>query len=215
MANATTRLFVAGILMVLPAVAAKASRASRDNACTAPTVTIYLEHTMRMNAVEETRAVYVASRAFQSIGVLLKWREGTPTPEAIESHCGEIIELQIDPVAPRGRTLEAAAYATPGASSGTRIHIFYDRVKELAPNVPNLYGYVLAHEIGHVLQRMARHSAEGIMKARWDGSDYNSMGVYALRFTLEDAALIRDRAKPNRGARSLPSGSDGSGASDQ
>ena len=30
-----------------------------------------------------------------------------------------------------------------------------------------LLGHVLAHEIGHVLQGVARHSATGVMKGRW------------------------------------------------
>jgi hypothetical protein len=147
-------------------------------------------------------AIHVANRAFQGTGVHLSWRRDGPAAEPIEANCGEIIELQIDPVAARGYHRNAMAYATPMAASGTRIHIFYDRVSESAANAPNLLGYVLAHEIGHVLQGVARHSGDGIMKAHWDGHDQNLMAAYELRFTPEDAALILDGAKPNRGTTS-------------
>jgi hypothetical protein len=72
----------------------------------------------------------------------------------------------------------------------------------MARHVRNLYGYVLAHEIGHVLQGQARHSGEGIMKGHWDGGDYDLMGVYKLRFSSEDTTLILDRARANRGVAS-------------
>ena len=208
MEKVTTRLVLMGFLMLPPTVAATPGRPSRagadmsHDACSAPSASIYLTHTIRVRAFEENRAIYVATRAFQSIGVRLKWRGGTPTLEALGSGCDQIIELRIDPRAPESYSPEAMAYATPRATSGTRIHIFYDRVSKQSPNVPNFYGYVLAHEIAHVLQGKARHSGEGIMKPHWAGSDYNLMGIYGLMFTDEDAALILDHAKANRGVLS-------------
>jgi hypothetical protein len=209
MEKVTTRLVLAGLLMLPPVGAAKAGGSSSaeaamsNDACSATTASIYLKDTMRVRAFEENRAIYVASRAFQSIGVRLMWRQGTP-PKPLEGGCDQIIELQIDLVAPESYPPSTMAYATPRATSGTRIHVFYDRVSRLSPDAPNLFGYVLAHEIAHVLQGKARHSGEGIMKPHWDGSDYSLMGVYGLRFTDEDAALILNHAKANRGVVSSP-----------
>ena len=100
----------------------------------------------------------------------------------------------------------ALAVAMPYADSGARIVIFYDRVDPLvrghgAPQATVL-GYVLAHEIAHVLQGIARHSETGIMRARWTNNDFKQMGAKVLLFTPEDVQLIRQRLAP----RDAPAG---------
>jgi hypothetical protein len=81
----------------------------------------------------------------------------------------------------------AMAYALP--YSRTTIVVFYDRVQAAA--VPPLLAHVLAHEITHVLEGLAVHSATGIMKAKWTSKDYVEMRRRALQFTDEDVILIR------------------------
>jgi hypothetical protein len=44
-----------------------------------------------------------------------------------------------------------------------------------------LLGYVLAHEIGHVLEGLVRHSGAGVMKASWNRAD--STGCHFTRPT--------------------------------
>jgi hypothetical protein len=51
----------------------------------------------------------------------------------------------------------------------------------------------MAHEIGHVLQGVNRHSESGVMKANWTDIDFESMTFEPLRFTPEDARLILAR----------------------
>ena len=64
------------------------------------------------------------------------------------------------------RTL-ALAVALP--FEGIHIEIFYDRIRAAEGFVPPDYlGHVLAHEITHILQSVARHSDSGLMKAHWD-----------------------------------------------
>jgi hypothetical protein len=46
----------------------------------------------------------------------------------------------------------------------------------------SLLGYVWAHEIGHVLEGVVRHSGEGILKARWNLYDHALMGAEVLNF---------------------------------
>ncbi|MGC4048906.1 MAG: hypothetical protein QM757_05210 [Paludibaculum sp.] len=86
---------------------------------------------------------------------------------------------------------EALAFAQPYGDG--RIVVFHDRVRQRAwPSLtPTLLGYVLAHEIGHILQGVERHSDTGIMKSRWLYGDYKSMAMDRLSFTPEDAAMIR------------------------
>src|SRR5208282_5160871 len=90
------------------------------------------------------------------------------------------LAVEIVPHAPASFSDVALAMAMPYADSGVRIVIFYDRVEPLlrghhAPEA-TILGYVLAHEIGHVLQGIARHSEAGIMRACWTDNDFKQMG---------------------------------------
>jgi len=86
----------------------------------------------------------------------------------------------------------ALAYALP--YEGVHLQIFYDRLLGAGSrdvNSGNLLAYALAHEIGHILQGVARHSDSGIMKARWEKTDYMWMRFGMLRFSDEDVRLIQ------------------------
>ena len=105
-------------------------------------------------------------------------------------------------------TGDTPATLLPGALASAlpyeRIHIrvFLDRVKEaVGPGaMPFLLGHVLAHELGHLLQGIDRHSETGVMKAQWDLDDYKRMVSSPLAFTDEDVILIH-RGMDGRAAR--------------
>jgi hypothetical protein len=105
------------------------------------------------------------------------------------------IAAEIVPHAPADFSEVALATARPYAESGVRIVIFYDRVVPLlrwkhAPQA-TILGYVLAHEIAHVLQGIARHSTTGIMRVRWTENDFMQMGLGVFSFTNEDIQLMQ------------------------
>jgi len=52
-------------------------------------------------------------------------------------------------------------------------------------------GHVMAHEIVHILEGVARHSSEGVMKARWSDHDCAELTSKPLPFAAEDLELIR------------------------
>jgi len=130
----------------------------------------------------------MASDIFKKIGVRLTW------------HRGEL---------PAGRsafgihTVEhAPASATPGAlaasrltdAAGVEITVYQDRVQRFLDGHPSLTGvaagYVLAHELAHAMQGVARHSESGILKAQWSGEDFTEMIYHKLVFTSYDVELI-------------------------
>jgi hypothetical protein len=86
------------------------------------------------------------------------------------------------------------AMALPYGDSNVRIVIFYDRVQSVLRSVcvapTAVFGHVLAHELGHVLEGVDRHSKTGVMKARWSKSDFDQMGKGPLEFAPEDVELI-------------------------
>lgn len=130
------------------------------------------------------RAEAIASKIFAKIGVRIEWRELSNCPP-------RAIQIQLSEKAPEGQLPSALAYAHP--FDGTRITVFLDRVKDVVapPTVPYLLGHVIAHEVGHILQGMTRHSETGVMKAHWSREDYHRMTWQPLDFTEQDIALIK------------------------
>ena len=124
------------------------------------------------------RAERTAARILASIGVAVKFRAGAerkPNREGAFS-----IELQLDAKAPAHFHSGAMAYALPFGLSGTRIHVYCDRVRSAWPDTGagTVLGHVMAHEIAHVLEGASRHSAEGVMKARWGKPGLPPDGVW-------------------------------------
>jgi len=132
------------------------------------------------------QAQAVASQIFGRIGVRIDWQ---PDQRCYAS--GDRIAITLFNDTPAGEHPGEFAYSMP--YEGTRIVVFYDRLQTslTTARVPSVLGHVLAHEIGHVLQGISRHSASGIMKAKWEARDYVEMRGNTLRFTEDDVSLIR------------------------
>jgi hypothetical protein len=50
------------------------------------------------------------------------------------------------------------------------------------PSLARAAGYVLAHEVEHTMQGVARHSESGILKAHWSTEDFKEMTYHKLAF---------------------------------
>jgi hypothetical protein len=129
-------------------------------------------------------AEQTASKMFAEAGVTIDWRRGVagcPAP-------GILISLSSQ--APADVPPDALAYALP--YDGSHIVIFYDRLqRRVRPaEISSLLAHVLVHEITHILQGINRHSPRGVMKAHWNGPDYQAMRWKPLSFTPEDIDLI-------------------------
>ena len=122
-------------------------------------------------------------KIFSKLGVGIEWKTR-------ESGCRTIQMLFDQPAV--GAHGEALAYALPFEKTGPRVFIFYTRVAALSSSAEggaNL-GYVIAHEIGHILEGQARHSERGVMKASWDRQDFSQMAQQQLAFAQEDTEWI-------------------------
>jgi len=91
----------------------------------------------------------------------------------------------------------AMAYSHPYAQGGSCVTIFMDRLRTMTGNNPSigaaLLGHVLAHEMGHVLQGVNRHSETGLLKERWSTEEINAMPWQHLQFTENDKLLILNK----------------------
>ena len=92
----------------------------------------------------------------------------------------------------------ALGFALPEATFGPHVSIHYDRVYALAKLIhaarSAILGAAIAHEIGHVLLGPAKHSTNGLMKARWSGEDLQRATQGQLMFTPVECAGIRQGA---------------------
>jgi len=155
----------------------------------AAAVTIYMENGAVAPAPVLSRAERMAAGMFAAVGVEVRFRTGTAPDLASGS---EAIEVRLDRYAPEDREPWALAYAAPYRKSGARVHIFYGRVRSVRGEAmaATVLSHVLAHEITHILEGVSRHSASGILKARWDERDFSAMATHPLRFAPEDIGLL-------------------------
>jgi hypothetical protein len=175
---------------VVVGIAMAAGRSAQAEECT---VTAYVRAGFTWSALVR-RAEGRATGMFREIGVAVRFRNGVADrANAADDACGTPIVLIIDSEAGGQPASEhALAYATPYSKSGTSIHIFMDRIGSgRNPYFETvLLAHVLVHELTHVLEGIARHSEDGIMKARWNSLDEKLMRSHPLPFTALDVDLI-------------------------
>lgn len=151
-----------------------------------------LESSPRVDWAVLSRARLVAAGILAPAGVDLQWNRKSPAMP-----CGRpAIVIGFAENTPTQLLPGAMAYALPYAGGGTRITLFLDRMAPLfrlanGSQAGILLGHVLAHEITHVLQGIARHGASGLMKARFSESDFQQMLIRPIPLTPDDTRLIQ------------------------
>jgi hypothetical protein len=144
-------------------------------------VTVFMDNGNLVPFFVRLQAERLASIMFAEIGVTLNFR--TATPEASET---EVIVIEFRDGTPAG--LLPGAWANARAYEGVHIRIFWDRLQFRCSQ--QLLAHVMVHEITHILQGVSRHSAEGIMNARWTVQERSALERRPLQFTDEDVELI-------------------------
>jgi len=129
-------------------------------------------------------AEQVAGEVYRDIGITLDWSDN-------ECHAGDgafavnITRRDLAGILVSDHTL---GFAESGNRDAT---VLYDRVKKFARryhvNCGVMLGYVIAHELGHLLLPPKSHSAAGVMKGM---IDLQLASERQLRFTGEQGALI-------------------------
>ncbi|MEO8370486.1 MAG: hypothetical protein ABI806_14985 [Candidatus Solibacter sp.] len=133
------------------------------------------------------RAQVIVAKLFIDAGVRVEWL----SVKQCESAPTGAIFLLLEADGPKNFKPGALGYALPYGSA-TAVHIFYGRIHNDHPaDFVLVLGHAMAHEIGHVLQGIARHSDSGIMKPLWTSREYGEMRVGQLRFAAEDVHLIQ------------------------
>jgi hypothetical protein len=140
---------------------------------------------------------------YSEVGLTVKW--SLPRPQITgcsKKPLHRTIVVALSWHTPDGLYPAAFASSNPYSVEGPCVTVFMDRLKDMAALQPLttsfLLGHVLAHEMGHVLQGIARHSETGVLKERWSQLEIEAMWNKPLRFTDYDAALMLE------GIRVLP-----------
>jgi hypothetical protein len=166
-----------------------------------PDVLVYVDNSILVPSDVMLGAKETASRMFAGIGLRVEWTVHPPAParEPAGTGCSsvqpEVFVIRMTSEASEPGTAEALGYALPYSRNGTRITVFYGGLLQaILPQrrlASALLAHVMVHEITHVLQRVARHSDAGVMRAHWTTSDFADMLRKPLEFTPIDVALIR------------------------
>ena len=99
----------------------------------------------------------------------------------------------------------AMAFTNVSGRADADVHVFYNRVAGFEDRVhmPEFLGNVLAHELAHALQGVARHSLEGLMKAVWSGWHGTSRFHFLPRFNGQWNSGRNPAVRPLAGTRWL------------
>ena len=181
-----TSMLIAGIL------AAGMTAHARDSK--PADVTVYVQGDNKAPASVDQGARATVTWMFARVGVRLAWRDGEPRTGAAY---GSPVTIKVRFVErdPDDSRREALACAMPFAEEGVAIYVMYDRIHWVARRSSReapILAHVLAHEIGHVLRGTNVHASGGVMKAHWDGQDYDAMQMKPLEFTSLDVEMIKD-----------------------
>jgi hypothetical protein len=117
-------------------------------------------------------------------------------------------------IVPRALTLSDIAYGAAFLDAdghGQYADVFFDAIRQLQNGETQvsqvqLLGYVMAHEIGHLLLGSNAHSHLGIMKPRWSTAELQSISMGRLSFAADQCreihnkleASVSDRASAQR-----------------
>jgi hypothetical protein len=151
------------------------------------------------------RAQEVVRGMYGEIGVRTDWLdslrlsqdavEGVSAPACAPSDL-EIIILTSE-MATRGVIPDTIiGYAAVEQGIGGRVaYVIYDRIRSFASDTSiddmRMMGIVMAHEIGHLLMVNQSHSDTGLMRARWQQSEFRRDRLIDLQFSEPQAVEIR------------------------
>ena len=180
-----------------------------DRADSELAVTIQIHDYSNVSSGSLTRARAVVTAMYERIGVRTEWMGvvqqrvgGRPGP-ARRDEISRIPIAQVTLIiltakmAARGHISEGALgfAAVPDEGMGRIAYAIYDRVRvtaaRAAMNEDDLLGFVMAHEIAHLMLPRGSHAETGLMRGRWDVRDFQRTDVLTLGFSPDQASEIR------------------------
>lgn len=184
-------------------------QAKRHKLKNQPVITVAVYNEAGIDSFELPDAEYQAAALFAEAGVKITWLNYSHKQRSVRCQPGNSsADFSLRIVSGFG-TLSLASRADALGQSmvpptglgyvpcGTA-SVFYDRLMAFASVLTqysqDILGHAMAHELGHLLLG-ARHSHQGIMKARWTLWDLGLARCGKLRFSPDQLAALQDVAQ--------------------
>lgn len=142
------------------------------------------------------------------IGVVQQseWHPGSPRRDSISRiPIAQVTLIILTPkMAARAHVEEGALgfAAVPTEGMGRIAYAIYDRIRDTAAraamNEDDLLGFVMAHEIAHLMLPRGSHADGGLMRGHWNVADFRQTDVLKLEFLPEQATGIRSTLLHNQ-----------------
>ena len=202
-------LLILGSRLIASAIGAAAANSHPATQVDAsPVVTIHVHNHAQVDRKTLIEAETVGNTIFQKVGVDVRWidswddqhqglTEDAPpdlthlslniVSQAVSNQLGNEV-MGLAPGGGRDRTIFYVIFNRSRVLNGTQAMTWADRMYMLTPRT---LGYVIAHEIGHLLLDMEAHSERGIMRGQWSHQDLHDIVWGRLAFTPEQAEALR------------------------
>lgn len=152
------------------------------------TLTVAVAHYAAVDPQAMREAKRIASEVYRRAGIDVQWVELSTYEDATRFY---VNVLSKEMAAPFFSSEETVGFAVPGSRAA---NVIYGRILEIAGRhhvaFGLLLGYVIAHELGHLLLPAHSHSSYGLMRA---SMDLELAEAKKLRFTPDQVALMRER----------------------
>ena len=157
----------------------------------AQTLLVQVDNDARIPAADLAQMEEVVARSFLAIGVRVIWEHGEvplDDPRGLRVHLRLLSRAQADRKILRERIGNAVLGQTnrPARLAYIFCHRIVEASMKFAHDYTRILGFVVAHELGHVLLPAHSHSDTGIMKGR-----ANLWAKIAHAFTAEEGEAIR------------------------
>ena len=177
-------------------------------------VTIQIHDYWHVSPESLARAREIVTAAYAHIGIRTEWlgvvQQNEKHPGAtgrgatLRVPLAQVTVIILTPrMAARGHVEEGALgfAAVPAEGMGRIAYAIYDRVRDTAAraamNEDDLLGFVMTHEIAHLLLPPASHTQTGLMRGHWNVRDLQQTDVLKLGFSREEASSIRRMLQRN------------------
>jgi hypothetical protein len=146
-----------------------------------------------------------ATKVLETAGIGSRWEapvahRPASREDGAAGACVPVIDVNLlsEPMAGHIHLPDAAlGYSAPASGTGfpKRVSVLYSHALQVEKVIPasldQLLGYVIVHEVGHVLLPSAPHSASGIMRAEWELKDLVRISQGRLYFDAQQSAAMR------------------------
>lgn len=184
-----------------------------------PRLAVCVHNYVGMSSATLNRAEQIAHQIFEQAGVETTWMELAPITgdgklqSQDDASCSTPfarVEINIvDQPVPGLRS--SVLGLAPGSNKETErytVYVFDQVAKRIAQNsianMDYILGHAMAHELGHILAQIERHSLEGIMRANWQREDFEAMMQGYLNFDADQAARIRNEVTRRTRKQAMP-----------